>query len=348
MAQITRLAFVRHLRAEPNQYILHYRAGDLVRSGTGLAYWFHPLLSAVVQVPVEDIETTFVLREWSSDIQEITVQVTLTYRFADPQKAAQRINFGVSLENGVWIDQPLQRLDSMWAHWSQHPVRACLAAMSLVEVVRSGADRTRGALEEALRNNLEIDDVGLSLVDIQVDRVAPTAELEKALQTPTREAIQQQADEATFQRRAMAVENERAIKENELATEIELARRQEELIRREGANQMLAIHQEAERLKFSVEAEVERKTIVAQGNARQLGIWTEAEAESRRLLLEVETEAETRRVDLWKNVSPSVTLGLAMQRFADKVEKIEHLNLTPDLLGDVLQHLLLDQMGSDS
>ena len=100
MAHITRLAFARHLRAEPNQYILYYRAGSLARKGTGLAYWFHPLSAAVAQVPVEDIETTFVLREWSSDFQEITVQVTLTYRFVDPEKAAQRINFSIHSQAG--------------------------------------------------------------------------------------------------------------------------------------------------------------------------------------------------------------------------------------------------------
>jgi hypothetical protein len=139
------------------------------------------------------------------------------------------------------------------------------------------------------------------------------------------------------------VEKERAIKENELATEIELARRQEELIQREGDNQMLALRQKAERDKFDVEAEVERNTLAAQGNARQIRIRAEAEAESRRWLLEVETEAEARRVELWKDAPPSVTLGLAVQRFADKVEVIEHLNLTPDLLGNALQRLLLDQ-----
>ena len=85
MAHINHLAFLRHLRAEPNQYILHYRRGNLVREGAGLAYWFHPLSAAAVQVPVEDIETTFVLRERSSDSQEITVQVTLIYRVADAE-----------------------------------------------------------------------------------------------------------------------------------------------------------------------------------------------------------------------------------------------------------------------
>ena len=343
MAHISKFLFWKHLRAEPNQYIIHYRNGKLLRSGVGLAYWFLPLSAAISQVPAEDIETTFVLRERSADFQQLTAQVTLSYRFSDPVKAAQRVNFGISVESGVWTEQPLELLANLWARWSRHPARACLTGMTLVEAVRFGADRTRDALAQALRENEEIKEMGLSLVSIQVDQVSPTAELEKALQDPTREAIQQKADEATFQRRALAVEKERAIKENELATQIELARRQEELIRREGENQMLAVSQEAERQRFAVEAEAERQMIVAQGQAEQTRVRAEAEAEAQRMVLAVETEAEGRRVDLWRDAPPPVIFGLAMQQFAAKIETIEHLNLTPDLLGDSLRRLLLGQ-----
>jgi hypothetical protein len=337
------LLLARHLRAEPNQHILHYRGGRLVRSEKGLAYWFSPLSAAVAQVPVEDIETTFTLRERSSDFQEIAVQVTLTYRIVDPERAAHRVNFSISLESGGWVEQPLERLNNLWAHWSRHPVRACLITKPVGEIVLSGADETRDALEQSLRGNTEIESMGLGLVGVQVDRVSPTAEVEKALQTPTREAIQQKADEAVFQRRAMAVEKERVIKENELATEIELARRQEELIRQEGANQMLDIQQDAERERFAAEADVARAEISVRGKAQRIRIQTEAEASAKRKLLKVETDAEARRVDLWKKAPPAVTLGLAAQRFAEKVETIQHLNLTPDLLGSTLQQLLLDK-----
>jgi regulator of protease activity HflC (stomatin/prohibitin superfamily) len=343
MAHISKFLFLRHLRAEPNQYILHYRDGRLVRSGPGLTYWFSPLSAAVAQVPVEDIEATFMLGERSSDFQEIAVQVTLTYRVANPQKASQRVNFGISLDSGAWVEQPLERLHNLWAHWSRHAVRACLIEMDVAEIVRVGADRTRDALEQALRATFEVEDMGLAMVSVQVNRAAPTAEVEKALQTPTREAIQQKADEATFQRRAMAVENERAIKENELQTEIELARRQEELIRQEGANQMLDMQQEAERQRFEVEAQVARDALATQGKADRIRVIAEAEGEAKERLLVIETEAEARKVEIWQAAPPAVTFGLAMQRFADKVQTINHLNLTPDLLGDMLQRMLLDQ-----
>ncbi|MCL2778241.1 MAG: hypothetical protein FWD73_09570 [Polyangiaceae bacterium] len=57
--------------------------------------------------------------------------------------------------------------------------------------------------------------------------IRPKSEMEKAMEAPIRECIQQEADEAAFARRALAVEKERAIKENELKNQIELAKRDE-------------------------------------------------------------------------------------------------------------------------
>ena len=345
MAHISRLSLVRHLRATPNQFILHYRKGKLVRSGSGLSYWFNPLSAAVAQVPVEDVETTFMLRERSLDFQEVKVQVTLTYRVVDPVKAALRMNFTLSLESGAWVEQPLERLATAWAHWALQPARAVLNALPLVGAVRAGIVATRDAVEEALRTNPEVEAMGLALVSVQIDQVSPTPELEKALQTPTREAIQQKADEASFQRRALAVEKERAIKENELATQIELSRRQEELIRQEGANQMRDVQQHCERTRLGVEAEVEQKTLTAEGDAKQMKIRAEGEAAARRLTLDVESEAERRHVELWKDVPAGTILGLGLQGFAGKVDSIQNLNVGPDLLGDALARLLKDKPG---
>jgi hypothetical protein len=40
MTTIARAGFVSHLRAEPNEFILHFRGGKLTRRGASLAYWF--------------------------------------------------------------------------------------------------------------------------------------------------------------------------------------------------------------------------------------------------------------------------------------------------------------------
>jgi SPFH domain / Band 7 family len=340
MAHIRRYPFLRHLLAQPNQYILHFTKGKLTRQGAGIAYWFRPLSAAAAQVPVEDIETTFAFKELSQDFQEITVQCSLRYRCADPVKAAARVNFAIALDRGIWLEEPLERLASLWSQRAQQPARAYILGAPVIEAVRSGARVIQAAMEEALRSDPEIEAGGLALVSLLVNRVAPSADVEKALQTPTREAIQQKADEATFLRRAMAVEKERAIKENELNTEIELAKRQEELIRQHGANRLEEIRREAEAEEAKVTAESARRLVTAQGAAEESRLRTDAEASARRLLGQIDGENEALRVAAWKDLPSPVVFGLALRELGGKIQTIEHLNLTPDLLSDVVKKWL--------
>src|SRR6185436_11517306 len=104
-------------------------------------------------------------------------------------------------------------------------------------VLAEGMDHVCEKIREGFAAHAALAEMGIAIVAVRITGVAPTADLEKALQTPTRESIQQQADEATFARRALAVEKERAIQENELQNKIELSKRQELLIGQEGQNQ---------------------------------------------------------------------------------------------------------------
>jgi hypothetical protein len=334
MASISRFLVLRHLRAEANQFVLHFRRGAVVREGVGLAYWFSPLSAAVAQLPAEDCDATFLLHERCADYQAATVQCTVTYRISDPRLAAARLNFSISLDSGAWLEKPLERVSALLAQRSQQPARTYLRSASIVEATQSGASLVQQRLEEALRADPELGALGIAIVSVQVDRVASTAELEKAIQTPAREPIQQRADQAVFERRALAVEKERAIKENELATELELARRQQQLIQQQGSNARLQAQEEAEADRLRAEAEARRHEAVAQGQAR-----------ANRLLAEVAAEAEARRVEIYRGASGNVALGMALQDLARHIQSIQHLNLTPDLLGAALQQFLREQAG---
>ena len=48
---------------------------------------------------------------------------------------------------------------------------------------------------------------------------------------------------------------------------------------------------------------------------------------------------------IWRDAPTHVLLGLAAQQLAGKIESIQHLNITPDLLGASLQQLLRDNAG---
>lgn len=316
-----------------------------MRRGTGLAYWFNRLSAAVAQVPAEDVETTFLFRELSADFQEVNVQCTLRYRSVEPERTAARVNFGISLDKGVWLEEPLDRLASLWSQLARKPARAYVMGVPLVEAVRSGAQVIQTAVEEALRADPELAAMGLALVSVHVVQVAPSAELEKALQTPTRESIQQKADEASFERRALAVEKERAIKENELATEIELARRQDQLIRRQGANQLQTVVQEAEAERTGAEAELARRRLAAETAAAEARLLAAAQAEAKKLVGAAEAEAEGLRAAAWRDAPAKVLYALALREVAGKIQAIHHLNVTPDMLGEALRRLAEEKAG---
>jgi regulator of protease activity HflC (stomatin/prohibitin superfamily) len=362
MAQITRYPMLAHLRSEPNQFILHYSSGRITREGPGTSYWFRPLSAAVAQVPVDDCSATFLLAERSADFQEVSVQCTVVYRFNDPRLAASRINFSLSLINGNWIEDPLERVARLWNQRARPAVRAYLAKVPVAEAIRTGPALLGHSLGQALADDPELAAMGLRLISVQVDQVTATPEVRKALETPTREAIQQKADEAVFERRALAVEKERAIKQNELSTEIDLARRQDELIRQQGRNTLREVESNTAAERAKLDADLARQKLITENGVNELKLKTEAEAsakkamadaeatstqlvgnanaQSRRAMLDAETEAEIRSLEAWKNISPDVVAALGFKALSEKITKIGDVHLTPDLVGDWIGKLL--------
>lgn len=329
MAQIHNFLFVRHLRAEPSSHVIHYRRGRVHRSGKGAAFWFLPLDSGVVEVPVDDRELSFLFHGRSSDFQDVTVQGALTYRVVEPSVLAERIDFGVDLSSGRHLREPLEQLRGMLSALAQQLALDYVTLTSVRELLSSGHDQVRRRIHEGLQRDDALATLGLELVAVRVSAIRPEADLEKALEAPMRESIQQQADEASFARRAMAVEKERAIAENELHNRIELARREEQLIAQRGANERRAATEKAEAQRIATEAKAQGTRIAAQADADALDV-----------VEKVRLDAEQARMAIQRSVPPIVLFGLAAQQLAGKLERIDHLNLSPDAFGPLLGNLL--------
>ena len=329
MALISRYPFVSHLRSEASSHVIRYRDGHPVRSGRGLAFWFRPLDTAIAEIPLDDQELSFLFHGRSADLQEVVAQGIVTYRVTDPDVLASRIDFGLDLELGLHTKTPLDQIAARLTGLAQQHCWAVMASTPLRELVADGVGRLRDAIGAGLAADDGLSDMGLAIESVRVSAVQPSAEVEKALAAPTRERISAEADEAAFARRAAAVDKERAIAENELANRIELARREATLVEQEGAN---------ERSKAAESAAAAR--ITAEGNARTRTIGAEAEAASIRLIQGERNAAERERIAVYRDLAPAVLMGLTAREFAGKIETIEHLNLTPDLLGTVLTDLL--------
>lgn len=329
MAEIRSFPILRHLRAEPSRHVLRFSRGRLTASGRGLAFWFRSMSTSIAEVPVDDRELPFLFHGRSSDFQDAVVQGVITYRVHDPERIADRVDFTIDLASGRYLHKPLEKLSGLLTELSQQFASDYLVHTELTSILDEGIEVIRDRIEHGLRSDGSLEDMGLEVVSVRVGSIKPEAELERALQVRVRETIQQQADEATFERRALAVEKERAIQENELKNQIELARREEELIAQRGEN---------ERKRVTDENDATR--IAAEGAARRTEIEATARADSIRTVEGARVSTERDRMEIYREFPADRLLGLAAQSFASKLQKIEHLNLTPDLLGTLLTDLV--------
>lgn len=314
MATIRRFGVLSQLRSEASHHVVRYRNGRPRQSGRGLVFWFRPETASISEVPMDDREMTLFVRGRSQDFQAVAVQGSIGWHVADPERLASRIDFSLDLSTGRLQGEPVERIEARIAGLASQTVLQFLAGAPVRALLDAGPEALRGPLQAALAAEPSLAEIGVAVVSVRLTNLAPSSELERALQTPTYEALQQKADEATFARRALAVEKERAIAENELATRTELARREALLIAEEAQNARNR----------------------AQGRAEAEGIAAGAEAERIRAVEGARAEAERARVAIYRDVAPGTLLGLAAQALAGKLDTIEHVNVTPDLLASLL------------
>ena len=328
MADISKLLFLRHLRANPTAHIRHLRKGRVVHEGPGIAFWFRPLTAALSEVPVDDREQPLLFHGRTVDFQDVTVQATVTYRVADPALAASRIDFGIDVDRGTWRAAPLEQVGSLLTELAQQHALDLLAGMTLTQALAEAMIAARERIATGLADDRRLADTGLAVVDVRVVAVRAEPDVERALQTPTREQVQQEADRATYERRALAVERERAIAENELQSKIELARREAQLVEQQGTNERSRATEQAAASRIEAEGQADRQRLLA-----------DADAEATRLVGAAEGEAEAARLAAYHDVDESTLLGLAARELAGNLPRVGTLNLTPDLLTPLLARL---------
>lgn len=328
------------IKVQPTTYLLEYRKGRLVREGAGLAFFYYAPTTSLVAVPTASDEVPFIFEETTADFQKITIQGQITYRVADPKRLAALMNFTLAPNGHSYVSEDPTKLPQRLINIVNVQARAQVQRLPLRQAVRES-----DALVEAIRPKLvqspEVAALGLEILGFSILAIRPTPETARALEAETREQLLKEADEAVFRRRNAAVENERAIKENELNTEnaVELKKRQ---IRETKMDAEFAIQEKHRTLREaemagSVALEQRKRELVelSATNAR-------AEADARAYGVEVTIKAlgsgDARTLQALANadMKPEQLIAVAFQEIAGKAEKIGQLNISPDLLRELM------------
>jgi regulator of protease activity HflC (stomatin/prohibitin superfamily) len=339
MADIKKVASARHLRGTPTLHVRHLRKGKVIHDGVAQSFWFRALTASLSEIPIDDRELPLLFHVRTADFQDLAVQATVTYRIADPGVAATRIDFGIDPDQGAWRGRPLDQLAGLLTETAQQHAVALLAQMTMQQALAGGVVAVRDQIAAGLVRDERLVQTGIQVVGARVTALNPEPEVARALQTTTRELLQQEADKATFERRAVAVERERAIGENELQTKIELARREEQLVAQSGLNERRRAEEAAAAEQILVEGEAERDRVRAEAAAKRDRVVTEARAEGTRLVGEAQAVAETARLAAYQGVEAVTLFALAAQQLAANLPEIGTLNLTPDVLTQLVAQL---------
>lgn len=311
---------LRYLKAPPTQHILHYRGGRLVRQGSGLAFFYFAPTSVLAKVPVSSVDQPFIFPGVTRDFQEVTVQGVLTYRIAEPEKVARLFDYTIDARGRYTTDDP-SKLGERLVQVAQAAGRSFVQPLPMREVLLATGPLVK-AIRQALTESPTVTSLGVEIMEVLVTAIRSDPEMSKALQQPTREQLLHEADEAIYARRSASVELERNIRERELETEIFVARKQQEVSEAEMAGRIAVERQRTDLVDSRVANE--RKEAEARGEALRAVLAPAKEVDWRLLM------ALTGRTE------PGTFVASAFDQLAANAERIGQLNITPDLLKELL------------
>jgi len=289
-----------YFKGQPTDFILRYTGGSLRSSGLGQAFFYWHYNTQVVAVPTQSQDASFVFNELTKDFQEVTLQGQVTFRIKDPKLTAGLFNFTINPQKYEYLSDDYDKLGKRLTNLVQIETRAEVSQRTLQEILRD-ASLLSGVVAERLRAGSLLSGLGVELLTADFLSVRATPEVGKALEAELREALLRKADEAIYARRAAAVDEEKRIKEKELASDKALEEQRKDLIALQGANAL-----------------------------------TEAEnaARAREVSAEAEAKAAEMNLVIYKDVEPRKLLAFAIKELSSA--KIGNVTITTEMLASIL------------
>jgi len=332
------MLWFKFIKFDSKTYVFHYKKGKIINEGVGLAFYASKRKSSIEAVTLGSRDIPFIFSESTSDFQTVSVQGQITYIIEDPKKIAKVLDFTVDLD-GIEKTDDNQKLEQRLVNEAQTASTSFIQGLDLRSTITS-AQTIQEKIHNGLTSSDTVNSLGIKIMSVNIIAVKPTPEMEKALETSTREKLQQEADQAIFDRRNFAVEQERIIKESELNTDIAVKEKQKQIAQKVMEQQQLEQENKKKirimQVNADIEIETKRKKLIDSKveNEKKL-------ADSNKYKLQAQLEPY-KNLD-WKiisalssNNSAQNDIALAFRQLAENATNIQNLNITPDLLQSII------------
>lgn len=329
---------IKHIRFDAMTYVLHFKNGNVQREGRGLSFFYFAPNSSIVAIPMGSNDLPFIFTESTSDYQTVTIQGQISYKVSNAKTLADVLDFTVN-DNGQYKKNDIEKLNQRIINEAQTSTSSFVHGIKLKDAIRS-AKNVEEKIVEGLKTSQAIVMLGIEILGANILAINATPEMKRALETETREKLQQEADQAVYERRNFAVEQERMIKESELNTEIAVEEKQKQIAEKKMESEVQKAENDRKLKEMKLEADIvlenQRKTLVEQKSAND-----KAEADAQGYVIET-TLKPYKEID-WKiltalnnNNDPKFNISLAFRQLAENADKIGNLNISPDLLDSIL------------
>jgi len=319
-------------------YVIKFKNGQVSKEGRGLSFFYYEPTTSISAVPIGSSNLPFIFSETTKDYQTITIQGQITYKIGNPKQLADVLDFTVN-GNGVYKKDDTEKLNQTIVNEAQTATSSFIHQLGLKEAIRS-AKLVEKNITEGLLNSTAIKLLGIEILSINILAIKASPEMERALETETRENLQQEADQAIYARRNFAVEQERKIKESELNTEIAIEEKNKQIAEKQAETEVQKAENELKLREMKVQADIaienQRKVLLEQKTANE-----RKEADAQGYVLET-TLKPYKDLD-WKmltalnnNTDPKFNISLAFRELAENAQKIGNLNISPELLDNLL------------
>jgi hypothetical protein len=327
------------IKADPTVYLMQYRNGKAVRQGAGLSFFYFAPTTSLVAVPVGSVDLPFIFKEGTADYQEVTVQGQVVYRVGDPEKLATMLNFALDGEKQKYVSDDPEKIPARIVNHVQVLFRDEVQGLALRDVLKASEVLVK-KVRAALTGSSVLAALGIDVLDLSVVAIKPTPETARALEAGIREKLLKEADEAIYGRRNAAIEQERAIKENELNTEVavEVKKRQ---IRETQMDAERAVQEKQrllrdENMTGSIALEQRSRELV-QLSAENARVEADAKAYSMAAVMDAMAKIDPKVLNSLASMGmqPNQLIAASFRELAGSAAKIGELNISPDLLREL-------------
>ncbi len=331
---------IKYVKTPPTMFLQQYKGGKIRREGIGLSFLHYAPTTTLVAIPIGTTEAPFMFEEITADFQEVTLQGNITYRIAEPTKIANLLDFTLQANGRDYTTDDPQKLEQRIITLVTVAIRKELKAMKLRQALKA-VENLAEAVYPLLAEAKEIQGLGIEIMGMAILAIRPTPETARALEAEAREQILKEADDAIYFRRNAAVEQERKVKENELNTEVAIENKKRQIqdakMEAERAKQEKQHALRAAETEFQVEQEARRKEYVelaAQNTKNE----AEAKAYGMQKMMEAIGVLDVKALQAiaMTGMKPDQLIANAFQELAGNADKIGQLNITPDLLTQLI------------